>query len=68
MCMDGFMFGSCCLYPEDGSSSITDEKDIEKIDNNIATTLPPQKIAGSNSINQWANVKKNPVYVSPATT
>ena len=68
MCMDGFMFGSCCLYPEDGSSSITDEKDIEKIDNTIATTLTPQKIAGSNPINQWANVKKNPVYISPATT
>ena len=67
MCMDGFMFGSCCVYPDDEVHSIdNDEFDnlvIEKEDNSIAATLESIETLENDEDNdddKWSNIKYRP--------
>ena len=57
--MDGFMFGSCCLYPEDNESNAhgsTGTTSQDKIDNNIPTTLA--SFENKDEDNKWTSLNK----------
>ena len=70
MCMDGFMFGSCCLHSEESSvdkGDIYSAEEIDKDDISISTTSASfENMDEENSIDQWTNAKKKPQ--TPATT
>ena len=70
--MDGFMFGSCCLYAsdnalnEDGGYSSSGK---DKIDNTISTTLTSfENNDEDDSIHKWTSLNKQPSVSSFTTT
>ena len=69
MCMDGFMFGSCCVYPDDEVHPIDDDEFenlvIEKEDNSIAATLESIETYISGQIEHYElqNFNLNYIYV-----
>ena len=71
MCMDGFMFGSCCVYPDDVTPPLDDDEfqtvDIDKEDNSIATTftsIEDLDDQDDNDIDNWSNIKQRPEYTT----
>ena len=71
MCMDGFMFGSCCVYPDDVTPQLDDDEfqtvDIDREDNSIATTftsIEDLDDQSDNDIDNWSNIKQRPEYTT----
>ena len=65
MCMDGFMFGSCCLYPDDENLGNDEFEDTDEEDDSISTTLASIETLNEqdgDNVDHWSNIKKRPGY------
>ena len=70
--MDGFMFGSCCLYSEESPLIADDAYGVEELDKNddsIPTTLTSfEDMDEDNSIDHWTHTKRKPGSVTTTTS